>query len=1284
MAGKMSAWGLALALWAVAGCGQVTVAAIDNVGDASVSDTAGLDGAPRTDIAAPQDSTTTQDSAGVDTDDAPLGSECLTDYDCAALPGKTACTLPHCLKGLCVLQPQGAGSPCKNSNVATSDCTEPRCDENAACVATSVKDGTACGIGSCGQKCLSGQCVAATAADYQDGNPCTLDYCDQGVKVVHEAITDPQSVCDDGNACTAGDSCLAGKCAGKAASCDDLIDCTTDSCDPAGGCSHTAVASACDDSNPCRSDGCDLALGCTHTVASGLACSDGNSCTTGDTCVAGACTGTPSCGCQSDADCATASANLCLGAQTCQAGYCKADPSLAVVCTGATACAPVACEPSSGKCATKAADDGTACNDGNACTQSSACKAGACLGAMPADCDDKNPCTTDSCDPVLGCQNTPGAGVCSDGNVCTSGDVCQGGVCLGSKIDCNDGVACTVDSCDTTGTCVHVGTVALCDDGNPCTSAQCDPLKGCKFPADDGATCDDGDPCTTDSCKGGQCSATFTCACKTDSDCNDNNPCTQDACKAGACVITPASNGQACDTGDKCQKPSSGQCQLGSCVSGNAPIDCPAPGQCATAACNPSTGQCLTTAKTDGTTCNADDNGCTQGDACAAGACVAGKTPDCSAANSDCTVGTCSATGAGSFACDKKPKQAGTTCSDGLFCTNGDACDGQGACKAGAAVDCSSLTGACSTGSCDESAKQCVSTFKPASTSCSDGLVCTTGDHCDGKGGCAAGTAVTCTGTACAPASCVESSQGCKTSMAGVGSVCDDSNACTQLDACNGSGLCVGGSPKLCSGDACHSAACDSKTGKCVLSNLSDGTVCSDGNPCTLSDACVAGTCTSTTPVKCSGNACNTSACDPTSGSCKLTPVANGTTCDDSQACTTGDKCSAGTCASGIWTCSCTVATGAKDCNDSKACTDDSCVLSGTTYICQNKVVAGKVCDDANACTSGDLCSSTGTCAGSPVVCNDGNVCTLDQCDASGTCVYPVNAGAACSDGSACTAGDACTSTGKCAGKLVICDDGNVCTTDSCNASTGACLATASSGACSDGNACTVSDACAGGSCVAGTAANCDDANPCSSDSCDTLTGLCAHTPNALACTDGDACTVGDFCINSKCKPGIVTSCNDGNVCTDDACDKISGKCAYVANAAACEDGNLCSIKDACKLGACYGGIKMLCFDGNPCTSDSCDSTTGACNFVNNTLACDDGSACTSGDTCSAGSCVGTTVNCNDSNVCTGDVCDPALGCVYADLDGKVCGVKWVCSKLPLMYCTPTCIGGICEKNPLL
>jgi hypothetical protein len=72
---------------------------------------------------------------------------------------------------------------------------------------------------------------------------------------------------------------------------------------------------------------------------------------------------------------------------------------------------------------------------------------------------------------------------------------------------------------------------------------------------------------------------------------------------------------------------------------------------------------------------------------------------------------------------------------------------------------------------------------------------------------------------------------------------CNDGNACTQTDVCQG-GACVGTNPVVCTAsDQCHLAVCNTGTGLCTNPNAPDGTVCSDGNECTVGDVCRGGAC---------------------------------------------------------------------------------------------------------------------------------------------------------------------------------------------------------------------------------------------------------------------------------------------------------------------------------------------------------------------------------------------------------------------------------------------------------
>lgn len=111
---------------------------------------------------------------------------------------------------------------------------------------------------------------------------------------------------------------------------------------------------------------------------------------------------------------------------------------------------------------------------------------------------------------------------------------------------------------------------------------------------------------------------------------------------------------------------------------------------------------------------------------------------------------------------------------------------------------------------------------------------------------------------------------------------------------------------------------------------------------------------------------------------------------------------------------------------------------------CGNSVLdTGETCDDGNT-LDGDCCSSSCQFEVAGTVCDDdGNACTLDQCDDAGSCTSSsAPAGTACDpDGDTCTL-DECDGAGACshpsAPNDTTCDDGDPCTsTDACTA--GAC-----------------------------------------------------------------------------------------------------------------------------------------------------------------------------------------------------------------------------------------------------
>ncbi len=1010
-------------------------------------------------------------------------------------------------------------------------------------------------------------------------------------------------------------------------------------------------------------------------------------------------------------------------------------------------CGATAPAPKDEKCEHKAVDG--ACDDGSACTTGDACKDGKCAGAA-LDCNDKNPCTVDSCDLASGCTKTNSAEPCDDNSACTVKDVCVDGKCGGTALECDDKNPCTVDACDPTKGCTNSGKDGACDDGdacttgdackdgkcaatgvvtcddkNPCTTDACEPAKGCTA-TDNADKCDDQTACTeNDACAGGKCAGSAI------KPCDDGNPCTKDACEpASGCTATALDAG-ACDDGTACTKDDA--CAAGKC--GGSTVVCDDSNPCTADSCDAAKG--CTATNDDNLACT-DGDACTDKDACSGGKCAGAVAVKCDDGNA-CTDDKCDPkTGCGAA-------NNTTACDDGDACTEKDACK-DGKCAGGDAIKCDD-SNPCTDEACDK-AKGCQST--PNQAACSDGDACTTGDKCaDGK--CAASGKADCDDkNPCTDDSC-DPANGCANKPNSIG--CDDGDACTSGDKCDAAKCVTGNLLKCDDNNPCTADGCDKAKG-CTATNTS--AACDDGDKCTNNDKCDNAKCVAGAPLKCDdANPCTDDSCDGKTG-CVTT--ANLAACSDDDACTTKDACDGGKCVSGA----------KLDCNDNNPCTDDTCdKVAG----CKNANNIA-VCNDGNDCTTGDKCT-TGKCVGIGKQCDDNNPCTDNKCSALNGCEYPANT-APCDDGKVCTEKDTCKDKACAVSVPKVCNDGNGCTLDSCDAVKG-CVTTPIAGCvglpytqafgCADpstklwtlsaatlpGQATWAIDATAnppgywsagcslnfnngtdykcvagketsvagtatspqfdgtalkvgaklrtvfrlGGAWEGGTYDNLDlelsvDAGKTwtlvkSFDAPPAWNGVTVALPDAVVgkvfalrfrVSGGDCLyndTVGFFVDDFVVVPAGCSAnagCDDLNFCTTDTC--VNGVCEWKAVAAntACNDGNACSDKDVCNsVGMCGPGTAVKCDDSNPCTTDACNPQTG-CSNVQNTLPCTDNNACTDKDACALGKCVsGPALKCDDGKQCTADSCDSASGCVNANTPSG-----------PNLPCDGTSANGYCYK----
>jgi len=434
---------------------------------------------------------------------------------------------------------------------------------------------------------------------------------------------------------------------------------------------------------------------------------------------------------------------------------------------------------------------------------------------------------------------------------------------------------------------------------------------------------------------------------------------------------------------------------------------------------------------------------------------------------------------------------------------------------------------------------------------------------------------------------------------------CPNDEFCSNGLFCDGEEICdpvTGCEP---GSEPCPKLFCDEETDSCGKCQSDDD--CDDGAICNGFETCVDGSCEPGPPFECNDDiACTIDTCDPVDNTCVFTP--SDASCDDGLYCNGVETCDpfAG-CQPGLDPC------------PGLPCDEE-------TNQCATKCLSDDDCDDGEICNGFETCVDASCQPGPPFECNDDNTCTIDTCDpVNNVCVFTPS-DALCNDGLYCNGVETCDPLAGCQpGTPPDCDDGVVCTIDSCNESTDSCDHEPDDGACDDGLFCNGVEMCDPiNGCQAGTPPNCADSVPCTVDTCNEMTDSCDRTPQDSLCQNSLFCDGMEVCDpDMGCVDGPDPNCNDGVVCTVDACDEVADMCTYVPNNAVCDDGLFCNGAETCDpIQGCSPGTPPDCDDPIVCTDDSCDEVTDTCIHIPDDDNCDDGDPCTD-NVCGPSGCTG-------------------------------------------------------------
>lgn len=827
------------------------------------------------------------------------------------------------------------------------------------------------------------------------------------------------------------------------------------------------------------------------------------------------------------------------------------------------------------------------------------CRAATDLCDAPEICLGGTACPTDIALPANTPCGTPAT------KICDRNDICDGS----SK-------ACTDRKQPGTTVCRDIKANSLCDKQEFCPGNSDD------CPTD---TFQSGNVCRAAAANADGCDVAETCP-------GDSPDCPTDGKVANS---TPCTSSNKCSTGATCQN--------GSCVVATTKT-CAGETDCRNAeVCNPLTGNCDYTNKPNTTTCN-DKIDCTVGDHCQNGACAFGDEKDelCAAYEPDCGAAFCDVTAT--------------------------AFPGRCRIDPAAAKDrqCRRVAGACDVAEkCDGVSPDCpTDAFLPTSSVC---LAASCGNEqaqpeikCNGGAQCPVVAPVSCNGFACDGSVCrasCDTSADCTANFYCLNNVCEQRIGAGK--PCESDAQCSGSNP-FCADGVCCDTKCDKQCEACDVEGKAGACTAVEGEPhgdrkaCKGDGSVCTGACNGTQRSACifasPQTECLAAACDPATsiaveqafcdgaGSCATTPEMECTpfTCGATACrgnCVSDAQCAAGAfCKAGI--CEELQKPGDKCARDAQCksgfCTDGVCCDSACNGQCES-------------CGGGKCLPVTGAPVGvRPACAGDGGDACAGACDGTlrTSCVYP-GAEVVCRD-AACVAGVAtvvahCTGAGACAASQTV-DCPNDCEGDICA-----------------GDACLVASDCKEGErCIAGTCAPqgpdgavCGSAADCDSGFC--VDGVCCDKACDGQCEACDGKKPGVCAPISGAPHGARPACSsDGSACGGTCDGREPLGCSYpdgtVCRAGSCAPGQDGNEAVATVEASCNGSGQCPAEREQACGGAGCDAQEQLCNGD-----CADGSACPSGQYCSAGICVTaqpTGTSCQAGSECASGFC----------VDGYCCG----------------------------